>query len=790
MPRQTPTRFHNSCKAMDNGTILNTTDPFLRSNSDSFTSYGVYLNGDDSTGNGFILLATSGGELNVDEVYRNYAGLLAGADVGRFSDALLGTATWQGRFYSSAITVGADSDSRIPTRLPLTLTVDFDAGTIGTLGDVRLLNDHLVNIAGTFGFDNDDENQGILGGFITYTDPSAIVAQRITRAPIYGIIGDAGALGVFASGKYRSASGQDLADSPLIGGFEVSPNPVATANYQVFYDYFSTLPEHDERRLYDALLYDGAPNDFSTLLEGTRKGLILTGLDPTLIARGRDKSVCPADKIRDCQVIDLEVVRLAGNPRSSSGFAIMTRFSTERPTGEVYAGLLSGTDLGAVLPIRFASGSTTAVWHGSIYHSDDKVSDAAKSAGFLSLVHRPLSLTVDLAAGTLRTVDLLGNLGAFTLSSTNSVTIDGRFSFNERTAKLSYGILIGDVLYNGLLYHLAGLIGVEGAIGVFARDFDSNSGNVNGSFSHGGFQVSPPPPPAYGRANYAVFEDFYHRAKISSDIRYVAGSRTDDTAQFVRGTQIGLVNPASTGTLDSGSFAPLTVHLGGDVYSGNAFVIENFNGTHVAGLLASTDLGFAPHADLATATWEGTFYLSNNVHHVGADRSAPAPFEIKSGVVVDFAAGTLTSSQAEYRLAGAGEGGEFVSFGIFGEFGEINELPLGILGGVVKYSSAASSALLVATDLRNLPVIGVIGREGALGVFRDPSNNNLVGGFQVGDGASYRVWRSAVQVPDFAKGFRTSISPHSGANNINTTRVRLLEANSAGTGLIAECYRI
>ncbi|MCA8835220.1 MAG: hypothetical protein K8953_09060, partial [Proteobacteria bacterium] len=446
------------------------------------------------------------------------------------------------------------------------------------------------------------------------------------------------------------------------------------ASYQVFEDYLEArvvgvaANNRDGLEIFDNIIITnrgggngGTETGASTLLKGTATGLVQTG--PGIFP------ACAVGQTQRCgTIITSQTIRLGENPRSSSGFVIMDLSTVGAPRRDTYFGLLSGTNLGAILPVRFGGGATKAIWHGSLYTNAELI-ERDDERGFVNLIHYPLSLTVDLAAGTLQTVNLLGNLGAVALTPTSSITIDGRFGLNARTAKVPYGILRGDVNYNTLNYTLVGLIGVEGAIGIF-RDPTYQGAGLTG----GGFQVSPPPPPAYGRGNYAVFEDFYHRSKSSTDDLYLAGSITAGTDQFVRGTPTGLVKHNLTGDLEAGSFAPLTVYLGGDVNSGNAFVLESFNGTHVAGLLSTTDLGFAPHENLASATWLGTFYVSNNVASTGTD--GPAPFVIKSGVKVDFAAGTLTSTQEIYTLAN----NQFISFGIYGRFGERqHELPLGIL---------------------------------------------------------------------------------------------------------------
>ena len=748
----------------DLGSAINTgTNNSLNFNlAGNFSSFTVHLNGaDTATRNSFTLAVGNrmivipvGQSLGSQVETHSYAGLSAGADVGRFSDALAGTtANWSGTFYSSAFVAGSGA-SRAPARFPIRLAVDFGAGTIGTGGDFTLLQGHSINIAGTFGTARGDENQGILGGFITYTGPNDDAAKRITKAPLYGIIGDAGALGVFASGKY-GADG-DGEDSPLVGGFEVSPNPIPTANYALFYNYFVKQT--------NGLQLRNAVTQKSSILAGTATGLVQEGINDPLCDDD------DAGSANDCNMLlSAQTIRLGGDKRSNSGFAIMVTRIDEEPRGHSFGGLLSGTNLGAILPVSFGNGVTKAIWHGSFYVTANKI-ERENDAFFERLIHHPLSLTVDLTAGTLQTVDLLGNLGAVALSPTSAVRIDGRFGLNAITANVPYGILLGDVRFNNENYALAGLIGVDGAIGVFRVPTEQTT-----HVTFGGFEVSPPPPPAYGRGNYATFDDFYRKRAATAD-RYLTPSVTADTDQFVRGLRTGLVKHNFAGNLEAGSFAPLNVYLGGNVDSGNAFIIENFNGTHVVGLLGTTDLGFAPHEGLANATWLGNFYLSNNVATTGTD--GPAPLEIKSGVKVDFAAGTLTSTQETYTLANT----QFISFGIYGRFGEQHELPLGILDGIVKYGHHATDASLIMTaDLRDLPLIGVIGRAGALGIFRDPSDNNLVGGFEVGYTASTQVLND-----DGSNRISAGIDPRlrqQDRDGGSTQRAFLFNANDTGTGL-------
>ena len=728
----------------------------------NFSPFTVHLNGaDTATRNSFTLAVGNrmivipvGQSLGSQVETHSYAGLSAGADVGRFSDALAGTtANWSGTFYSSAFVAGS-GDTRAPARFPIRLAVDFGAGTIGTGGDFTLLQGHSINIAGTFGTARGDENQGILGGFITYTGPNDDAAKRITKAPLYGIIGDAGALGVFASGKY-GADG-DGEDSPLVGGFEVSPNPIPTANYALFYNYFVKQT--------NGLQLRNTVTQKSSILAGTRTGLVQEGIN--------DPATCVPMPDQCIQRLGYQTIRLGGDERSNSGFAIMGTKTNAEGRGYSYGGLLSGTNLGAILPVSFGSGVTKAVWHGSFYVTSNKIERA--DSFFDTLLHHPLSLTVDLAAGTLQTVDLLGNLGTVALTPNSSVRINGKFGLSETTANVPYGLLLGDVRVNTTDYKLIGLIGVDGAIGIFRT-----SATQTTHVTVGGFEVTPPPPPAYGRGNYATFEDFYRKRAATAD-RYLTPSRTADTDQFVRGLRIGLIDPAD-GTLEAGSFAPLSVYLGGNANSGNAFIIENFNDTYVAGLLGTTDLGFAPHENLASATWLGNFYVSNNVATTGTD--GPAPLEIKSGVKVDFGAGTLTSTQETYTLANT----QFISFGIYGEFGEQHELPLGILDGIVKYGHHATDAtLIMAADLRDLPLIGVIGRAGALGIFRDPSDNNLVGGFEAGISTDHDVFREGSR-----GAIKTGllISPSRFGNSSTIQRAAVFEVNDAGTGFKAEAIK-
>ncbi|MCA8836169.1 MAG: hypothetical protein K8953_13895, partial [Proteobacteria bacterium] len=128
--------------------LLTGTLTFDDPNKLNFSPFPVYLNGEDKTRrNGFVLVA---GKSTVSiSATRSYAGLLAGADVGRYTDALTGTAEWSGRFYSSAFISGTGT-GRVPVRFGITLNVDFRRGRIGTDGDLDLSPGHSINIDGTF----------------------------------------------------------------------------------------------------------------------------------------------------------------------------------------------------------------------------------------------------------------------------------------------------------------------------------------------------------------------------------------------------------------------------------------------------------------------------------------------------------------------------------------------------------------------------------------------------------------------------------------------------------------
>ncbi|MCA8834234.1 MAG: hypothetical protein K8953_04030, partial [Proteobacteria bacterium] len=281
------------------------------------------------------------------------------------------------------------------------------------------------------------------------------------------------------------------------------------------------------------------------------------------------------------------------------------------------------------------------------------------------------------------------------------------------TGQLAAAIANGN---NGAI--LTGLIGEQGAVGVFLRaNADSTKDNILDAANTtdgyvGGFVVAPAPPP---RANHATFKTYYADADARVDDRTLYATPTASTSfvAFVEGTTTSLPTDGLTFT-GTDNFSPITVRLG-EASSGvdgfavmyGATTVGN-NGRLRAGLLSGTDLGPAL-SGTSTATWAGSLHFANTVDDL-------VRFALPT-VTVDFDNGTIKTPAVTVA-----SNGTIAIDGLFRAGSNNNGLPVGVLGGNTIYTVFGVPV--------NLPLIGLIGTEGAIGVFHGGSNFSFAGGFQ------------------------------------------------------------
>ena len=363
-----------------------------------------------------------------------------------------------------------------------------------------------------------------------------------------------------------------------------------------------------------------------------------------------------------------------------------------------YAGVLSGTDLG--LPIEpGASGD----WKGSIR--------IVYGSGIWNAVD--FNLTVTLGG----TADDVNQAGIITAEAENILIDNGQKSLHIN-GKFNYkGVIIkGTVDLGGGGYAtgiLTGLIGQEGAVGAFIS---------NGSSPFSGGFVARPDLVQVTSANLATLQ---------------TKPRDITNSGFLTASSAGLdIENSSLPQGHALSGQQMILRRGGadsDNPDGIAYFFTTADSGNTSlsygGILSTTNLGAPVEATQTSAIWNG--------YHSYRDSSNIVNERTK--FYVDFAAGKFGFANDDENGIGTFVKAPFgttpvVTFALNGLFGSQNNMAVGQLGGTLKYVFKPNSGT-AATDTDgftryNLNVHGLIGQEGAVGVYLEESvNASRVGGF-------------------------------------------------------------
>ncbi len=356
-----------------------------------------------------------------------------------------------------------------------------------------------------------------------------------------------------------------------------------------------------------------------------------------------------------------------------------------------YAGIYSSTDLGAPL----TDVSQNGVWQAWMRTSGKDPKNEA------------FELTVDFNATT-----ATGTLKAFFQSTGGGLyyNINGAFKINGvitgnvaiGTAPTGTFVESGDEYTSG---DLTGLIGVDGVVAAFVSDTSTitTDGGLNPFV--GGFVGIP------AVASYAAFRNYYTLQTGTKQLH--ADLTTGEDVEFMAGSAGGLMNTDLTFTAADGEFDSFAV-----MEAGNGFALL-FGQTagdvnrYRAGLLSGTNLGAPLSGTELNVNWTGKLHVSRHVDTNDSNK----PMGVDLTLAVNFSAGTIGVSNQTIT------GDETLT--IVGQFGAGDAtLPVGILGGTVSYNDGT-------TEYTSLPLIGLIGVEGAIGVFHGGSAIPMVGGFSV-----------------------------------------------------------
>ena len=370
------------------------------------------------------------------------SGILSGTDLGMTLTQTSGTAYWNGRFRMHS---GLKTD--------FVLEIDFDDKSIpgsvaGIEAFVQSSGDRYYYLDGSF------DDKGVIKGTFDFGkfidgDRNDTTFSRLS-GKVTGLIGEEGAVGGFHNGYYS-------------GGFVASPN-AGRVNYWQWLNSFDAPPPL--KPVITSVTTSGGTS-VSTLenqfLQGTTDGLEFGNIKKSTRGRGTDPDIT----ILDLQVAEYDGSILGGDEEDAVAF-----FRGKIRGSEIYyyAGILSDTNLGA--PVTQTQG--TAIWEGQIGASNHAING-------------DFELTIDFGA---EKVD-----GFAAKEGTNSdhkyLYLRGKFDdYGVIDGHTRYGVFANGtrpaidatVAFNG---QLRGLIGQEGAVGVFISD-----SHVDGY--SGGFVVENP----------------------------------------------------------------------------------------------------------------------------------------------------------------------------------------------------------------------------------------------------------------------------------------------------------
>ncbi len=393
----------------------------------------------------FMTGSTTNGVAFFIESGSYYAGILAGTNLGAPITETITSARWTGQIRAVSDIDNAILRADMITNFGVDITFDATRETKGTIKETFAADSQFVyEIDGVF-----DEN-GIITGRVDYGAGTANDGINPTQFRVFyspgtlrGIIGQDGAVGVFHSNNDNT--GRDQVS--FSGGFFAGP-PIA--NYATWLANARNSDNSAALTIPTVALAMDTPNPY---------GFITAGATELNLTDATQKNA-------------VNLGELSGSNNSTSGFAI-GQIGIETSIRR-HIGILDGTNVGAPLPLE---ASITAEWTGLLAIETEQFSK------------KPIILNVgfDGGAGTIKT-----QTGGFEYHTTTgdaapNIAIDGKFGTNGVIYGTTIGTNINSFAPVTITGTLTGLIGVNGAVAVFA----GNAGN--GGYGYvGGFVVAPP----------------------------------------------------------------------------------------------------------------------------------------------------------------------------------------------------------------------------------------------------------------------------------------------------------
>ena len=663
-------------------------DP-LRMNLGQATYDGVAIGRDVADGIDFFTADFQVSTKNSDQTIAtislsryHYAGILSGTDLGAPVASEVGMATWNGSFRTY---------NTNPVDFQLTVTF----GGIGARTISAFVKDNAWSAVDNYYLvDGTYTNAGLITGTVNWgtfstlasdsvdavaTDGETAGTPRAKNGTLTGLIGVQGAVAVFISDTNDEAT-----SGGYVGGFVAAPSDIAIGSTDVrFKDWARAIPT-----------VTGGNNGF---LAGGAYGLF------------------QAEAIALTQGGSLNLAGAGFEEVTQSGVAFVTDgiSRTTLTSGKSFAGLLSGTDLGA--PISDAN--QVGEWKGQFKSVGGYYFGGASRADqyINTAVDTDFTLTVTFG-------DVSGKAGSIEAFVSTS-GIDRRFllagTYDDK------GVITGTVLaglfnnddksnpsatINGVL---TGLIGIEGAVGAFV----SNKDNYNYA---GGFVVSPITPDT---EREVTFGDWTRSFATEPALAPTTGTPQSEFLQTTGSTlATGDLTARAGGaitvtTLDLNTATLRNNPLGGDDRDGVAFYqgYINSDGAGYAGIFSTTDLGRPITAKDARAEWRGQFQVIES-RKINTDFTLEVTFGAVAGV--DGSVGKVEAFivQVAPNLAHHYVRGTFNSAGVITGTATAGFFPNG------RHSLSSSGGV------HDGILTGLIGEDGAVGAFY--SNTGVyAGGF-------------------------------------------------------------
>ena len=670
------------------GTLLTTgTNP---SESPSGDSNGTGLTLADDGVNGFAFARNNNNKL--------YVGLLANTNLGgplRSDNAT--NATWDAKLRVLYFN-GTDF---MPEEADFELQINYgDANRDNTLAIAG--NDPSLTTLGAFSIVSGKfTNNGVIYGEVNFA------SNNVGAGTLTGLIGADGAIGIFKSNDAADASTSSIA---YVGGFTAAPAAEVEPEgdgYATFKNHYAAQSGNTELL---ALADSSASSTTRGFLQGTATGLIETNLT--------------FDSVAGFKSIAIKLGGNTGNENSPDGFAVVSS------NNGIYAGLLSGTDLGAPLA---SQSSINVEWTGSLNYV------ASSSARGLS-TSSDFTLTVNVNDGTLTSTAI--SIPSFATDGT--MVINGRFGNHADASGLPTGVLGGSfALYNnGVLNQsraneaLIGLIGADGVLGVFhtaglTGGFWASGDLPDGMEKQDDNQFDPTKP------NFGTWTQAFKTAGDNNFVLPVdsrASAFSANKTYFVEGAAngFGLTNVPETTLAGNFTEAKNLLRLGttdsGVIFwQGGIFIASdqgggtNVGGVGLAGLLAGTDLGAPLDNNFVSAVWSGKIksYVYGTLNDA-VDFHLNIAYTGSGGTVRSITAASGGTEGAVPIDPFVGQGGSTID--ISGSFTNA-----GVLSGNADLDSGSATGTF----------IGLIGADGAIGAFKDNGNNaDFIGGFVVAKSAT------------------------------------------------------